>query len=101
MTLGCRTKLAQRSLMRLTQVCSAGEYRKESSKIVQSTLVSYVLSIIEKDIATQLQGSRKPVSSLQVLSSLDEEATHTLDDRKFVSRLIMVMYQYCEYYDYE
>ena len=93
MTLACTTELAQRLLTRLPQVCSAGEYQKEGSKIVQATLVSYVLSILEEEIATQLQGSRKPVSSPQVMSSLDEKDTRTTSDGKFMSRLIREMYQ--------
>ena len=52
-------------------------YQQEASKFIQATFVSFIQSILEEEFFTQLQGSGKTVSSLQVRSRVDNKLTCT------------------------
>ena len=59
-------------------------YQQEASKFIQATFVSFVQSILEEEIFTQLQGSGKTVSSLQVRSRVDNKFTCTRGGHEFI-----------------
>ena len=86
MFLGYTSELAQRSLTKFPQVCSAGEYQQEACKVVQATFILFILSLLEEGIFTQLQGegSRRTVNSLQLRSRLNEKVKRTLEDGEFI-----------------